>query len=194
MVSALVEATETSGPGVQEDPVAALPADRRADDVDRADDLAALAPQLLDRHQRVDGLARLGDRDVERVRVDDRGPVAELARGLGVGRDPGQLLDQGGAHLAGVVGGSAAEELDVLDVPQLAGVEVDAAEPGRREALLEAAAQRPADGARLLVDLLAHVVAELAELVVVGVGVDRGRHLAAVAVAFQGLPVSVVVW
>ena len=54
------------------------------------------------------------------------------------------------------------------------------------EALVETAAQRPADGARLLVDLLAHVVAELAELVVVGVGVDRGRHLAGVAVAFQG--------
>ena len=87
----------------------------RADDVDQADDPAALAPDLLDREQGVDGLAGLADRDVERVRLDDRVAVAELAGRLGVGRDPGQLLDQRGAHLADVVRRAAAEDLDPPD-------------------------------------------------------------------------------
>ena len=127
LVIALVEATAISGPGVQEDPVAALPADRAAHDVDRPDDLAALAAQFLDRHQRVDRLARLADRDVQRVGVNDRVAVPELRRGLGVGRDAGQFLDQQSAHLAGVVSRAAAEKLDLPDRPELPGVQVDPA-------------------------------------------------------------------
>ena len=89
------------------------------------------------------------DGDVQRVRVDDRAAVAELAGRLGVGGDAGQLLDQGRAHLARVVGGAAAEELDPLDVAQLAGVQVDAAELRGGEPLVQAAhdsARRMASG------------------------------------------------
>jgi hypothetical protein len=180
LVSALVEQTAISR--VQEDPVTALPADRAAHHVDRADDLPALAPQFLHRHQRVQRLAGLADRHVQRVGVDDRIAVPELRRGLRVGRDAGQFLGQHRAHLPGVVGRAAAEELHLPDRPELARVQVDAAQLGRCEPLVETAAQRPAQGLRLLVDLLAHVVLERAELVVPGLGLHRGRLL--------GLPLS----
>ena len=165
---------------MQEDAVAALAPDGAADHVDGPHDLAALALELLHGHQRVARLAGLRDGDVQRVRVHDRAAVAELAGRLGVGGDAGELLDQVRAHLPRVVGGAAAEELDPLDVAQLAGVQVDAAELRGGEPLVEAAHDRAADGVRLLVDLLAHVVAEGAELVVVLVRVHRRRRLDAV--------------
>ena len=177
MVSALVEADRDLRPRVQEDPVAALAPDRAAHHVDRADDLAALAAQLLHRHQRVERLAGLADRHVERVRVHHRVAVPELRGGLGVGRDAGQFLGQHRAHLAGVVGRAAAEELHLPDRPELARVQVDAAQPGGGEPLVEPAAQRPAQRLGLLVDLLAHEVLVRAELVVAGLGLHRGRPL-----------------
>ena len=102
-VNALVDATDTSGPACRNTPAAALAGDRRADDVDDADDPPALALELLDGGERVDGLAGLADRDVERLGVDERVAVAELAGRLGVGGDAGELLDEAGADLAGVV-------------------------------------------------------------------------------------------
>ena len=75
-------------------PPSALAGDRAADHVDHAEDAAALALDLLDRGERVEGLARLADGDVERVGLDDGIAVAELRGRLGVGRDPGELLDQ----------------------------------------------------------------------------------------------------
>ena len=148
-----------------------------SDDVHGADHLSALALELLDRHQRVDRLAGLADGDVQRVRVHHRRAVPELAGGLGVGRDAGELLDDHRAHLGGVVGRAAAEELDLADRTELAGVQVDAAEPCRGEAIVEPAPERAAQRVRLLVDLLAHVVLVRAELVVVGVRVDGHRGL-----------------
>ena len=85
----------------------------------------------------------------------DRVAVAELRGRLGVGRDPGELLDQLGAHLADVVGRAAAEDLDPADRARLAGVHVQAAEVGGAEPLVEPAAQHPLDRVRLLEDLLA---------------------------------------
>ena len=48
-VKAFVEATETSGPGVQVDAAVARAGDARADDVDDAEHAAALALDLLRR-------------------------------------------------------------------------------------------------------------------------------------------------
>ena len=144
------------GAGVQVDAAVALAGDRAAHHVDQADAPAALAVDLLDGEQGVDGLAGLADRDVERVRLDDRVAVAELARRLGVRRDPGQLLDELGAHLADVVGRAAAEDLDPLHRPQVAGVHVEPAEVGGAEALVEPAADRALDRLGLLEHLLAH--------------------------------------
>ena len=53
------------GAGVQVDAAVALAGDRRADDVHQSHDPTALAPDLLDREQGVDGLAGLAHRDVQ---------------------------------------------------------------------------------------------------------------------------------
>ena len=134
----------------------------------------------------------------KRVRLDDRVAVAELAGGLGVGRDPGQLLDQPGAHLSDVVRRPAAEHLDPADRAQVARVHVEAAEVRGAEPLVEPAAQHPLGGLGLLEHLLVHerlvlagvvrrrvdrrasvaVRADLAEVLAVGrepVGRDRGQ-------------------
>ena len=102
------------------DAAVALARDRAADDVDDAEHAAALALHLVHRRQRVGGLARLADGDVERVRLDDRIAVAELGRRLGVGRHARQRLDQVRAGDAGVVRRAAAEDLDAADVEQVA--------------------------------------------------------------------------
>ena len=158
------------GPGVQVDAAVALPGDGGADDVDQAHDLAALALDLAHGERGVGGLAGLADRDVQGVGLDDGVAVAELGGGLGVGRDAGQLLDHRGAHLADVVGRSAAQDLDPPEAAQLARAEVEAVQPRGAEPVIEPAVQHPLDGGRLLEDLLVHVV-----LVAVGVGVQRRR-------------------
>ncbi len=53
-----------------------------------------LRRDLLDGSQRVEGLARLADRHVDRVRLDDRIAIAELRGRLGVGGNPRDALDQ----------------------------------------------------------------------------------------------------
>ena len=168
--------------GVQEHAAAALAGDGAADHVDRAEDLAALALQLLHGHQRVQRLAGLADRDVQGVGVDDGIAVAELGRGLGVGGHPGQLLDQDRAHLARVVGRTAAQELDPPDRAEVACLQVDAAQARGGEPLVQPAAHDPAQRFGLLVDLLAHVVLVRAQLVVAVLGLDRHRLLAGLLV------------
>ena len=121
-------------------------------------------------------------RDVERVGLDDRVAVAELAGRLGVRGDPGQLLDQGGAHLADVVRRAAAEDLHPPDRPGLACVHVEPAEVGGAEPLVEAAAQHPLRGGRLLEHLLVHERLVLAGVVRRRVDVDASSRALPVAV------------
>ena len=120
----------------------------RAHDVDQPDAAPALAADLLHGEQGVDGLAGLAHRDIEGVGLDDRVAVAELAGRLGVGGDPGELLDQRGTHLADVVGRAAAEDLHPPHGAQVAGVHVEAAEVRGAEALVEPAAQHRLRGGR----------------------------------------------
>ena len=101
--------------------------DRRIDDVADREDAAPRALRLLDRGQRVGGLAALGDGDDQVAGADDRIAVAELARQIDLARDARRALDQELADQAGVVRGAAGEQHDppqVLDV-ELEPVEVD---------------------------------------------------------------------
>lgn len=87
-----MEATATSvGVGV-EDRVG-LAGDRRAVGVADGEDTGALFTGVAQGHQRVHGLAGLGDGDDQGVRAEDRVPVAELARQLHLARDTGPVLD-----------------------------------------------------------------------------------------------------
>src|SRR6185312_15592979 len=126
-----------------------LPGDRGADDVDDADHPAALALQLLHRGEGVDRLARLAHRDVERVRLDHRVAVAELRGRLRGGGHAGEVFDELRAEVARVARRAAAEDLHALDLAGLADGEVEAAEPGGVEALVDAAGERTGDRARL---------------------------------------------
>ncbi len=144
------------GTGVQIDAAAALARDRAADDVDDAEHAPALALDFLHRRQGVEGLARLADRDIERVALDDRVAVAEFGGRLGMRRQPRQLLDQMRADRAGDIGRAAAEDLDAADVEKLVCGELDAAQMRRLKARFEPAAQGACDYLGLLGDLLPH--------------------------------------
>ena len=132
--------------------------DAAADGVDDAEHAPALALHLVHRRQRVGGLARLADRDVEAVLLDHRIAIAELRRRLGVGRHARERLDQVRAADARVVRRAAAEDLDALDVEQVARAQVQTAEVRGAELQVETALQRPLARLGLLEDLLEHEV------------------------------------
>ena len=121
-------------PGVEVDAAAALAGDARAHHVDDAEDGPALAADLLDGPQGVEGLAGLAHRHVDGVRLNDRIAVAELRGRLGVGGDAGDALDELGPGQAGVVGRAAAEDLHAPGAQDLLGAELDPPEVGRGEA------------------------------------------------------------
>ena len=119
---------------------------------DRERERAALARDAL-RGDRVGRLARLRDRDRERLRVEHREAVAELRRVLDVDGHPRPLLDQQTADHAGVAGRAAGRDRDAIDAEQLL---VGQAEIEHDLAALEALADRLAERVGLLVDLLEH--------------------------------------
>ena len=119
---------------------------------------------LLDRRQRVGGLAGLADGDHDRAVVDDRIAVAELAGVLRLGRDAGQVFEEELADQAGVERRAAGREDDVLGLRQLAQMVGDAAQHDLAALLVDPPAQAGAERFRLLEDLLEHVVLEAAQL------------------------------
>jgi hypothetical protein len=68
----------------------------------------------------VAGLAGLRDRDDERVRVEDRVAVAELAGDLDLDRDAGPVLDRELADHAGVQRRAAGDDEHLVDAAELA--------------------------------------------------------------------------
>ena len=118
--------------------------------------------------ERVGRLARLRDADDQRVRVEDRLPVAELAGDVDLHRHARQLLDRVADDQAGVVRGAAGDD---EDAPQAAQDLVADPHLGEvdRAVLAQAAGERVAQRRRLLVDLLEHegLVAGLLRRVVV---------------------------
>ena len=123
-----------------------------------------------DRLDRVARLARLGDRDHERVLREHRVAVLPLAGDVRLDRDPGPLLDHVPADDAGVVRRAAGEN---HDPPQVADLAVGEAELVELELpVADAVADRLLDGVRLLVDLLEHEGLETALLGALVVPVD----------------------
>src|SRR5690606_13710860 len=118
----------------------------------------ALALDLLYGSERVEGLAGLAHRDIERVRLDHRVAIAELGGGLGARRQARELLDHLRAEQPRDKGGAAAQDLDAAHVQQLARRHLDAVYAAGLEARLEPPAQRAAHRVRLLLDLLPHVM------------------------------------
>ncbi|CAM5599497.1 hypothetical protein SBADM41S_05693 [Streptomyces badius] len=175
LVKHLVETTQHLRARVDVRTAVGLPGDRGADHVHHAQHPRALALQLLDGGQHVVRLARLGDRDVQGVGVDDRVAVAELGN-AGLGGNPGQLLDQLGADLARVVRGAAAEDLDPAHPARLAGVQVEAAQVHGGEPVVDPAAQDAVHGVGLLGDLLVHVRVVAAHVVRLGLPLHGGRR------------------
>jgi hypothetical protein len=160
------------GAGVGVEHPVGLAGQGRADHVAQRDDRGALVTGVGGRGDRVGGLARLRDGDHERVVVEDRVAVAELAGDLDLDRDAGPVLDRELADHAGVQRGPAGEDEDLVDAAELAFVgpqlvEVESA------VLAEPAEEGLADRLGLLVDLLEHEVLVALLLGRVDVPADR---------------------
>jgi hypothetical protein len=114
---------------------------------------AALAC-VLHGHERVHGLARLADRDDERVGADHRVAVAELVRELDVDSDARPLLDRVLADERGVRRGAAGRDDHAVDADEEV---VESVELGDDDLpVLDASADRVRHGLGLLGDLLGH--------------------------------------
>jgi hypothetical protein len=137
----------------------ALAGDRRTLHVADADglrvELDLRAPQ---RRERVRRLARLADGDHERPRVDDRVAVAELGRVVDFDRDAREPFEEELADERRVPRRAAREQHDAVEVPELVVAEVQAVELDVAAAFVDPPEQRVGNDARLLVDLLLHVV------------------------------------
>ena len=118
--------------GVQIDAAVGLAGDRAADDVADRQRRMALALHLAEGGQRVGRLAALRDGEQQRVGVERRIAVAELAGVLDLDRNAGELLDQVLADQGRVPAGAAGGEDDAVDRPQLLRREIQAAEDGGR--------------------------------------------------------------
>ena len=133
------------------------------------------APQLagvLDRHERVHGLAGLADRHDQRAAVDHRVAVAELVRQLDLAR--GSRVQCSMAYLrdhARVDGGAARDDDDLVDVAQ-GGLGDPQLVEDQPAGLVGAAEEGVRDRVRLLLDLLGHEVRVAALLGGRGVPVD----------------------
>ena len=90
--------------------------------------------------------------------------VAELARVFDFGGQMGQFLEQIFPHQTRVPARAAGGDDDAVHRPQFGERHVQPTELGRARIAVDASAQRVLDGARLLENLLEHVVRELAPL------------------------------
>ena len=146
------------GAGVGGDGALGFAGDGGADDVADGEGFGALADELVLGGDGVGGFAGLGDEEADGAGVGDGVAVAVLGGVVDVDGEAGEALDHELAGEAGVPGGSAGGDGDLVALRRscvgdvhvgeedLAGVERDAAEDG------------VADGAGLLVDFLEHEV------------------------------------
>ena len=119
--------------------------------------------RLAQGRQRVGRLARLRDGDDDGVAVDGRIAIAELAGVLDLDGDAGELLEQILADQRRVIAGAAGRQDDALDLAQLLRCRGSGRRSGRvRVGVVEPAAQGVLQRFGLLVNLLEHVVLEVA--------------------------------
>ena len=120
--------------------------------------------------------AALADRENEGVFVEGCVAVAEFAGVFHLHRDAGILFDEIFGDEARVPGGAAAEEEDAVDLPELARLDIEAAELGRAAVLGKAPAHGIFQRHGLLIDLLEHVVRVDAQFRVFDAPIDRADN------------------
>ncbi len=159
------------GAGVRVEHGVGLARDGRAVGVADREHPGLLVLGVPQRHEGVHGLAGLADDDDQGGAVQDRVAVAELAGQLDLDRDAGPVLDGVLGDQAGVVGGAAGDDEDLVDVAQLLVGEPDLVEH-QLAAAAQPAEQGVGDRLRLLGDLLEHEPVVAALLGGSGVPVD----------------------
>ena len=159
--------------GAEVDAAVGLLGDGAADHVADAQRGAALALHLAQGRQRVGRLAALRDGEHQRVVVQRRIAVAQLAGVFHFDRQPGQGLDLVLAHQGRVPTRAAGGHDDAADRAELLRREVQAAELGRGGVAVEPAAHGVLDRLGLLEDLLEHEVREAALGDVAGLEVEH---------------------
>src|SRR5690606_34024655 len=103
-VNAAVTFTRDAAPDVVADPKCSVP----------------LSPALAQGGQRIGGLTALADGEHQRVLLHRRIPVAELARKLDLNRNLRQGFDQMLPDHRRMTRGSASDQDDAINLPQLA--------------------------------------------------------------------------
>ena len=159
--------------GAEVDAAVGLLGDRAADHVADAQRGMALALHLPQGGQRVGRLAALRDGEHQRVVVQRRIAVAQLAGVFDFDRQPGQGLDLVLAHQGRVPTRAAGGHHEAPHRAELLRREVQAAELGRGRVEVEPAAHGVLDRLGLLEDLLEHVVGVAAQVDVAGLEVER---------------------
>ena len=152
------------GAGAREEAKPGGPHQRRFRDVAHGEAMRLAEPaRVIEGGERVRRFPRLRDGDHERIRIGHRVPVAVLARDLHVAGNSGERLEPVARDEPGVPARAASEDERALharqDVRRLR-----AEEPGGEGATMHRELERVGDRARLLEDLLLHVVVEVAEL------------------------------
>ena len=154
---------------MQVDAAVGFAGDGAADDVDDGQDLVAASARFAQAGQRVGGFAGLADDEDERAGVDGRVAVAEFAGVFDFDRDVREFLDEVFAGERGVPAGAAGGDHNTFDAAEFGVGHVEPAKPGGDFLEIEPTAHGILERARLLVDLLEHVMRESAELDGLGV-------------------------
>ena len=123
-------------------------------DVGDCDNACSALASDLHRSERVGRLARLRDRDHERLRIEDTVAIAPLAGHVGLGRNPTPVLDQVAADKPGVQGRATANDQNAIYPTQLVVGQADAVEV--QLTVEKPLRNRVSDGRGLLMDLLQH--------------------------------------
>ena len=126
----------------------------------------------MERAERVDRFAGLAHDEEERVAGERRVAITELGGVIDLHRHAGESLDEVLGYEAGVPSGAAAEKYKAVDLAEIDGAEVQAAEFGGATILREATAHGVLERGGLLKNLLFH---EMCVAVHLG-GIDGPRH------------------
>ena len=146
------------GAGVGVHGLLGFPGNGGAHHVGNGQGFGAAAFGFFQGFQGIAGFAGLADHDAQAVFIDDGVPVAEFAGNIDFYGNPGHFFNIVLAHNAGVIGGAAGYDKDLVDVLQGFWGPLEFVKGNGVAVLADPAAEGIPDGFGLFVDFLQHEV------------------------------------